>query len=248
MRSLILAALAAVTLVSHSQAAILTVTATGHISSASLTVNSQFAGELPGYVGNSFTAQFVIDTLLGSPTNAPVYVGIGGSGANSPVLSATVGIGGSFFSFVPTFGQAMNVDFGGFKSLNYSAESPSAYSQQPDNTPFNWMQFNLSSTTDFPALWDQKFDALPSDLVSSLFMFQTGATKFGRSPDTSAFYGSMETFKIEIAEAVPEPSTWAMLILGLAGVGFMACRRSRRDQDLALASAKAEKRSASCPT
>ena len=35
--------------------------------------------------------------------------------------------------------------------------------------------------------------------------------------------------------AVPEPSTWAMMILGFAGVGFMAYRRSRKDQGLALA-------------
>jgi hypothetical protein len=28
-----------------------------------------------------------------------------------------------------------------------------------------------------------------------------------------------------IAPAVPEPSTWAMMILGFAGVGFMAYRR-----------------------
>jgi hypothetical protein len=37
--------------------------------------------------------------------------------------------------------------------------------------------------------------------------------------------------------AVPEPSTWAMMILGFAGVGFMAYRRSRKDQGLALAAA-----------
>jgi PEP-CTERM motif len=32
-----------------------------------------------------------------------------------------------------------------------------------------------------------------------------------------------------IASAVPEPSTWAMMILGFAGVGFMAYRRSSKD-------------------
>ena len=37
--------------------------------------------------------------------------------------------------------------------------------------------------------------------------------------------------------AVPEPSTWAMMILGFAGVGFMAYRRTRKDQGLALAAA-----------
>jgi PEP-CTERM motif len=29
----------------------------------------------------------------------------------------------------------------------------------------------------------------------------------------------------EIAPPVPEPSTWAMMVLGFAGLGFMACRR-----------------------
>jgi hypothetical protein len=30
--------------------------------------------------------------------------------------------------------------------------------------------------------------------------------------------------------AVPEPSTWAMMLIGLAGVGFAACRRGRKDR------------------
>jgi hypothetical protein len=30
-----------------------------------------------------------------------------------------------------------------------------------------------------------------------------------------------------ITAAVPEPSTWAMMILGFAGVGFLAYRRKR---------------------
>jgi len=35
--------------------------------------------------------------------------------------------------------------------------------------------------------------------------------------------------------AVPEASTWFMILLGFAGVGFMAYRRSRTDQGVALA-------------
>ena len=49
------------------------------------------------------------------------------------------------------------------------------------------------------------------------------------------FVGSMDTLKIEVTEAVPEPSTWAMLLLGFAGVGFMAYRR--RNQNSALGAA-----------
>jgi hypothetical protein len=37
--------------------------------------------------------------------------------------------------------------------------------------------------------------------------------------------------------AVPEPSTWAMMILGFAGVGFMAYRRSRKSSAMALSAA-----------
>jgi hypothetical protein len=39
---------------------------------------------------------------------------------------------------------------------------------------------------------------------------------------------------LSIAAPVPEPSTCAMMILGFAGVGFMAYRR-RKDSTLALA-------------
>jgi len=34
--------------------------------------------------------------------------------------------------------------------------------------------------------------------------------------------------KRTVESAVPEPSTWAMMILGFAGIGFMACRRRNR--------------------
>jgi hypothetical protein len=38
-----------------------------------------------------------------------------------------------------------------------------------------------------------------------------------------------------IAESVPEPSTWAMMVLGFAGVGFMAYRRRNQSATLAVA-------------
>jgi PEP-CTERM motif len=36
------------------------------------------------------------------------------------------------------------------------------------------------------------------------------------------------TLVSSITTAVPEPSTWAMLLLGFAGLGFMAYRRNNR--------------------
>jgi hypothetical protein len=35
-------------------------------------------------------------------------------------------------------------------------------------------------------------------------------------------------FAFDVATAVPEPSTWAMMILGFLGIGFIACRRKNQ--------------------
>jgi PEP-CTERM motif-containing protein len=48
--------------------------------------------------------------------------------------------------------------------------------------------------------------------------------------------GAIANRNISISSAVPEPSTWAMMILGFAGVGFVAYRRSRKNT-MALAAA-----------
>jgi hypothetical protein len=43
------------------------------------------------------------------------------------------------------------------------------------------------------------------------------------------------TFSLTGVDAVPEPSTWAMMILGFAGVGFMAYRRRQNGPALRVA-------------
>ena len=54
--------------------------------------------------------------------------------------------------------------------------------------------------------------------VSSVSVFVTGGPA-----QVSAVRGNLEF--ATVAGAVPEPSTWAMMILGFAGVGFMAYRQ-----------------------
>jgi hypothetical protein len=46
--------------------------------------------------------------------------------------------------------------------------------------------------------------------------------------DAGSFIRYVSTEVTLVASAVPEPSTWAMMILGFAGIGFMAYRRSRK--------------------
>jgi PEP-CTERM motif len=40
---------------------------------------------------------------------------------------------------------------------------------------------------------------------------------------------------LDVAPAVPEPSTWALMILGFCGLGFMAYRRKQNGPALSVA-------------
>jgi hypothetical protein len=75
---------------------------------------------------------------------------------------------------------------------------------------------------------------------------------FDNAPQTFAFDGGTFTLQVNdidvllgssptvpvtglIVASIPEPSTWAMLILGFAGVGFMAYRRRNQEPAIRLA-------------
>jgi hypothetical protein len=58
--------------------------------------------------------------------------------------------------------------------------------------------------------------------VSGNDIFETGPNGFGVGT-------------LAVAAAVPEPSTWAMIILGFAGIGFMAYRRRQSGTELSAA-------------
>ena len=57
-----------------------------------------------------------------------------------------------------------------------------------------------------------------------------GCTSSSTLSDVSISFGT-NGFSVpaDPVVAVPEPSTWAMMILGFFGVGFMAYRRKRQD-------------------
>jgi hypothetical protein len=60
----------------------------------------------------------------------------------------------------------------------------------------------------------------PPPIVGDTAHHNFASPSFGSDPGIAG--------KWRIASAVPEPSTWAMLILGFAGVGFMAYRRNSK--------------------
>ena len=65
-------------------------------------------------------------------------------------------------------------------------------------------------------------DANGTDLISSIKFVATGGGGVVEDVRQVRLEG------VESITAVPEPSTWAMMILGFGGVGFMAYRRKRQ--------------------
>jgi hypothetical protein len=63
--------------------------------------------------------------------------------------------------------------------------------------------------------------------IQSACVADTGASNYGSCSSGTLTFHSTDS-PITIATAVPEPSTWAMMILGFCGIGFMAYRRKAK--------------------
>jgi hypothetical protein len=62
-----------------------------------------------------------------------------------------------------------------------------------------------------------------------------GASQLGNIQQALLNNFTVNDMVYSAAAATPEPSTWAMMILGFAGIGFMAYRRKQNGQTLRLA-------------
>jgi len=75
------------------------------------------------------------------------------------------------------------------------------------------------------------YGALVGELGSTYFLIGTSLTATGLSGDLKvgywdSYYGDNSGAQtLTISAAVPEPATWAMMISGFMGVGFLAYRR-----------------------
>jgi hypothetical protein len=78
----------------------------------------------------------------------------------------------------------------------------------------------------------------PADLTNSWALFSTDAQSRSPNAAQTSFWADNEhlaaaaqliegNYLIQVAESVPEPSTWGMTILGFAGVALMAYRRRK---------------------
>ena len=165
-------------------------------------------------LNTTYTSQYIFDTNLGRTYAAPGhYVLEGGSffspPLSSPLLSASVTINGIPYSVAGSF-RGVYISF---TSLSSEANITN------DVLLYNALFFGSSNPFPFPT-------ALSGPVTYNV---QSGDSTDGY---LQTYDGSEQLYlpesSVTISPAVPESSTWAMLLLGFAGVGFMAYRRQSK--------------------
>jgi hypothetical protein len=179
-------------------------------------------GSAPSTLNNApFTATFIVDTKQGLPNNGPGEFGVAGGtdlSATSPVSSATLVINNQTFSASGPF------TFSQFLTTS-SLAAPNTFTAVGEAdmvtaTESNFFGLGIDSLTGVatpdPTSINSLFTytALTTDNVQGAFTY--GGDNLTLAPSL-----------VTVTAAVPELSTWAMMILGFAGLGFMVFRRNR---------------------
>lgn len=221
MRHLIAASVmaSALAFTSAAHASIVTITATGSIFSIeTITPGGTFNQGL----SQSYTATWVFDSTVGLNTGAGRIGGVGLS-APSPAISAHFQSGAINASIDPTFFSEASYNLSGSTSSTVLAAREATSSV----SAFEFLRLSIS-TIDGSPVTPRPFDPF-SGSGAAIADFRELAFDFGTGPGNHQIYrGGVDTLSISVASAVPEPTTWAMIILGFAGLGCMTYRRRRR--------------------
>lgn len=171
-------------------------------------VNSPFVGVIAP--NSTFTGGLVFDSSL---------IPAAGSGFQNVAFSSFPDIGS-----IPA-ATAFHFSLG---SLSFNLSNDPNAAIQYNNGKFNGFAANLLFT-----FGGDQYDLLISGGTFQIYHAPGGNPDFsnlfvsGYFNTGNAALTGQTPFTPQVA-AVPEPSTWAMLILGFAGVGFMAYRRRNR--------------------
>jgi hypothetical protein len=103
------------------------------------------------------------------------------------------------------------------------------YATTPDNLNFEFAIPNIDFTAPIAGLTYNPGQTFPS--VGDTITLRLSQS-FGDSVAGGASYGPSRLGQVVLASAAPEPATWAMLLVGVGGVGG-ALRMARRKQEAA---------------
>ena len=213
-----------------------------------LTLRQAFAGILVSLaavaVSAPASAHFVIDT---SPIGQDLNLSTAASVIAGTTFTGSVnGYTGSLIDIVSTVNVSTANGLASINAINHSNNWITQLTFTPVTGTFNEFSFrgalssnddqvihvtvtdNLAQTFDFSITSNGDFPAI------GLTALPTNETI--KSVVINGSFADIKQigFGYEAVTAVPEPSTWAMMVLGFAGVGFMAYRRKSQGPALRL--------------
>jgi len=175
------------------------------------------SGSFSGWTQNPVQTQ---DAVLA--TGAPAAEYAAQSGTYYAQLSYISGQSTATLSqgFADTSGQPLTVSFW----LTADGKNPSRFAASFDG---NLLQDFTSGTGNNAVVaargWTEyTYSVLATGNDTLTFTYDDGGSLNADHP------ANLGLDTVSVASAVPEPSTWAMMILGFAGVGFMAYRRTKK--------------------
>lgn len=174
-------------------------------------------GYAPGtsLTNDPFTAVVHVDTSLGATTGsatATTVTGGPGAGTLSPVLDASFTINGVTHSFDTSWSGTVSTSSGLYGS------GLSIISLDPAN-------YGVTLYMNGPASTFPNAVAPPLSLDLTQAGFGSSGSRFSLDNEPSVSLTLTSVTETSAVAAVPEPATWAMLVLGVAMVGFAARRR-----------------------
>ena len=178
----------------------------GQIAGGNANVKAPFTAVLTQ--GQSFSGSLVFDSNL--------------------VPAANSGLVNVFFSSFPDIGQipsALTLTLGGLPAFHLGDAGVQAAAIQYKNGQFAGLFF-VSDFTFNGNPYELQIQGGSLDIVPIV----NGFPAFNHLVNGSLNFALTDQapFTPTVTSAVPEPSTWAMLILGFAGIGFMAYRRKAK--------------------
>jgi hypothetical protein len=157
-------------------------------------------------------------------------------GPASPITTTITGLSGTL-TFSPTPASAILEVTGSDYSTYFSPQSPSNVASGIESL------FGLSSSALTLTLDDSSPTGSPYSQTDSsgfnyvaihnaqgelVFQYTTTQTTFDLSGYGTQAFSNARFYSGGVTAAVPEPATWAMMILGFIGIGGMTYRRRKR--------------------
>ena len=193
--------------------------------------------------------------LAAVPAQAVEVIGCGGgssclsgttnvnlvSAENTALGTGTVGIGGPAVTFTTTEAGGLDLDASGQATISAGDEGTltqlmfnivtgftgAEFSLNPLNVQGGPIQFGVSITTSAGGLFN--FLA-PAGNQRFAVLAGVGETLTSVTLSSTAGFGSFTQLRVGTGRnvgAVPEPGTWAMMLLGFGGIGYSLRRRRK---------------------